>query len=291
MPRLTERLLNHNIDPQRCLEQARTISGELIRNENPEPIAADHPLHTLNVLRLTIRDLTEKRYLPLRKKHLTSLWDKETARPSFYIPNSLGERALFEDLRSECAHHIPVPLPEPLLREAHTVRSGSQWLAGWQTRPHAGRYKTWYTSLPETEKESLKNEALEYLGRFRHHPGTRRVWFQLLLFHKEYEDGLAALLADEPDPLKCSTDEKELIRTSVADRSSVPFLFQWIERLIERRTAAHYKEARTCLGLLEQSCTRHGMTERFLAWLPVLHRRYARYAAFRKELNGFENER
>ncbi|TMW71496.1 hypothetical protein [Alteribacter natronophilus] len=289
MPRLTERLLNQNIDQDTCLARARTIARQLVLGEIPEPIPERDPLYFLNVVRLTIGELTEKRYLLLRKKELSSYVSREAER---CLVNECSDRSLFQDLLSECRRTIPVPEPEPdrgLDRGFKAVDTYESWLQSWFSRPHAASYKKKCLEIPQKDRNALQERVLDTLSQFRHHPGTRRVWFQLLLFHERYEDGLASLLADEPDPLKCSADEKALIAASVADETAIPFLHQWTERLIEKRTAAHYKEAGNCLSLLEQAYRNHGRKSRFHEWLEILHRRYARFTAFRKELTAFEN--
>ncbi|RNA70077.1 hypothetical protein [Alteribacter keqinensis] len=297
MASLTERLLNHNIYMDNAIPLARKISHTLIKNNEPDhktihnqkPYDAPYALFFLTIATLAIQDLVNKRYLTLRKPALTRFLEKGLRDPQYNEALSGGEEALKRELLSRIHRLLPTPAREERNPKTEDL---TDWLTAWKTRPHAEKYKQFYHSIQNSEDQAhLKKHALGELRPHRLHPGVKRVYFALLAFHEEWDIGLTHLLADDSDPLACIPEQLTFIKKSLPSPAVVAFLHQWIERLIEKRTGSHYKEAVRYVAILQDLYEKSGRAGRFDEWLVILRTRYSGYTAFRKELDRFEQER
>ncbi|WP_026690305.1 hypothetical protein [Alteribacter aurantiacus] len=295
MARLTERLLTHNINLKDCIPVAKAISLQMIKKDEPDlthmknrPPGTTYRLFFLTITLLVTQDLVNKRYLTLRKPTLNRFLEKGMNDPLYQETQSAEEVALTEELLAHIGRHLPILPKENSPKRKEEV---DKWIDTWNTAPHAEKYKAYYRSLTNTEFQyHASKEALETLRDHRLHPGTKRVYFELLAFHEKWEQGLRDLLADEKDPLVSTPEQRSFIKGSLRHPVSFSFLHQWIERLIEKRTRPHYQEAIHFLLVLKDAYNEQGNEDRFKIWLNVLRKKYTSYHAFRKELDRFEEE-
>ncbi|WP_198520823.1 hypothetical protein [Alteribacter populi] len=313
MQQISEFASIQNIEEIVCPPLVRQSSLNIIKNQ-PEKTnetlsqieEASHPEDDLSfgylflaVFSHVLQDLVRKRYFSLRKQALTTLLQKGIEHPTFrqgikpeeyqrarpYIENI---KAFFPDVILFPAHDQETEFFE----QKANHQKIELWLEKWQVRPHFPKYKAYYLNeRSPNERLILKEKVHQLLQNSRHHPGTRRVYFQFLSFHHYYSEGIKTLLNETGDPLKCSFEEQRFIEalnvTDVNVSSLIAFFHQWIESFVEKRTKRHYQEAITYLPALQSCYKQTTEPERFYTWIDGLYTRFSGYHSFKKELKHY----
>ncbi|MCD8511003.1 MAG: hypothetical protein LRY73_14840 [Bacillus sp. (in: Bacteria)] len=107
------------------------------------------------------------------------------------------------------------PLPSRKIGNQMQNTNENDWLAAWLVRPHFPKYKVFYESLPQQAQVSFAEKAIGNLREQTHHPHVRRVYFQLLLYHEFFDEGLLELLERVADPLQITPEEDAFIASLV----------------------------------------------------------------------------
>ncbi|WP_096189434.1 hypothetical protein [Evansella halocellulosilytica] len=176
--------------------------------------------------------------------------------------------------------------------ELKTKTAVDEWLLHWVSRPHIEKYINQYE---KTKNEQLrvhfKNQAILILKERIFLESTRRVFIQLLAYHKCSYESINYFLLHVHDPLKLCIHGEQLLSfiKSEHPESTVKVLIQFIERLVEHKTRSHYTKAIEYLNELQQLFQTLGKSEQFYSVINLLKGRYSRYHSLQKELIRFES--
>lgn len=178
----------------------------------------------------------------------------------------------------------------PIWKEKKDVTSleTEVWFDEWLVRPHFPKYKAYFEVLPKEVQDSFAEKSVEVLRKQTHHPHVRRVYFQVLLFHEKYDAGLQEMLERVVDPLQL-TPEEDIFITALIDSyvdGAFVLFHQFTERLIERKSKSHYKQAVKYIDILFTLYDQQQTKEQFYEYMNLLKRKYERYSSFQKELSN-----
>ncbi|MCE7794915.1 hypothetical protein K8O68_21225 [Salipaludibacillus sp. CUR1] len=165
-----------------------------------------------------------------------------------------------------------------------------QWLRRWLARPHFSLYKEYYNRIGSPEnKEEARTYAINSLTVQISHPPTRRTLFQILTYHKEFDLGVTLLRRHRLDPLLQSIEEKNFVQEMSAQRPelTLPLYMQWIESLVEKKSAKHYKLAFVFLSGLKENMLILNQEKNWSLFLSLLQSKYNSYKAFNEELKKY----
>ncbi|WP_146035934.1 hypothetical protein [Salipaludibacillus keqinensis] len=183
----------------------------------------------------------------------------------------------------------------PLLKQRErlecTTTDQMTWLKQWLTRPHFSKYVQYYTALSVPNQQlQLKKEVINQLFPLQNHTPTRRTFFQIIDYHLDYDEGIRAWLYFPQDPLLFTREEQSLFKKICEHRVdlAVPLYMQWIERLIEKKSSAHYKKAHIYLKELQKMSERTNDQNRFEQYLAMIRKKYRKYSAFYEGLKQVE---
>ncbi|SDZ02155.1 hypothetical protein SAMN05421736_105112 [Evansella caseinilytica] len=192
-------------------------------------------------------------------------------------------RQLSEAMKKE--FHFIFPQQEETADEAER-ENDQEWLSKWAVRPHFPVYLRYYENIENKQlKSNFQKLAADMLKKQSHHPHVRRVYYRLLDYHRNYEEGIEALFHSIDDPLSLTPEEKQFIKKA-RDNGSYDIrvlIHHFIERFIERKTKRHYSEAINYIQLLQQDYAKDDEGY-FAAYLAALQQKYSRLASFQKEL-------
>lgn len=171
------------------------------------------------------------------------------------------------------------------LEDMPAIPSGEtmdEWAGKWLARPHFTMYKSRIESLPQEDRRELQHFIFSRLERHVYHLPSRRTFFQLVIYHGQWEKGLAVWQETAPDPLKLTREERSFFQ-SLAEfkpNAALPAFIQLIEQLIEKKQLPAYESAVRWLASL------HKISEEtyFHAYITLLKQKYKAYRSFIQEL-------
>ncbi|MDQ0257994.1 hypothetical protein J2S74_005457 [Evansella vedderi] len=237
--------------------------------------------------------MIEKGLFMLRKKKLEMLLQSTLSSFPLEVYDSLlnentGWSRLFTTTINAMEREFSITLPSiKANKSSHKAISSQDWLNSWLVRPHFPKYKHYYESIGDKgEQKFLETKAKNKLRVQAHHPHVKRVYFSLLAYHQCYEEGMDELFRSVSDPLHLTPEEKQFLDRLLQYHHPRlrSLLHHFIERLVERKTKQHYKEAIKYIIMLEEIYKREHLVERFHTYVKILKKRYERFSSFQKEL-------
>lgn len=194
-------------------------------------------------------------------------------------------RKRFDDLFKSLAKMLEIPV-ETETPPSTYAEDPDKFLHQWLVRPHTGRYRSFYASLPDYQKLQFKAKALSELTKQIHHSGAKRTLFLLLDFHQAFDEGIKLWYDHSIHLTHLSKEEQQFIQalSKQAPEKAVPLLIHTIEFHVEFRTKEHYHIASYYLATLK-SCLDQ---DRFLSIISVLKDRFYNLKGFREVIHHYE---
>ncbi|MBU9711476.1 hypothetical protein [Evansella tamaricis] len=239
-----------------------------------------------------VRSLMIKQQLYLiRKKQIDALFHKvlQAIAPST-IEQLLKENSSWSSLLKQgiagVNKEFSVTLPISIIQDFEPDLDNNVWLSQWLVKPHFQKYKLFIENLTdEMTKQKMIETCIAMLKKQTHHHHSKRVFFQIVSYHKKYDVGMNQLYLTI-DPLHLSEEEEVFINDLIAAQHPkiTSLLHQFIERLVEKKSRTHYLKAINYLTMLEKLyITKEPF---FQEYLTLLMKKYSRYTSFTKELSN-----
>ncbi len=184
---------------------------------------------------------------------------------------------------------------QPYIDEMNAVLSSSPneqkeiW-ERWLHSPSYQRFLSYTQYFTREEKNELVSQLLPQLeAKVGEYEGAK-TYEELLLAFQQYELAADYLLKYGRDPHRLRPERKKLVDALSTNRPELAkrVLHQFIIRLVEKKSRAHYEEAARYLTILQTLYKKTDELDRFADFLNKLKQMYRTYRAFVEELKRID---
>lgn len=160
----------------------------------------------------------------------------------------------------------------------------------WIESPSYTRFQTYTKHLSSKEQKELIEQLLPKLEKRLTHLETIKTYERLLLLSENYERMMNYFLKYEREALRL-TPEKEALLEALekhAPKLAKPVYHQFIIRLVEKKSRAHYEQAVHFIKKLNKLYKTDEDRKRFIVYIKGIKKMYRTYRAFIEELKQID---
>lgn len=157
----------------------------------------------------------------------------------------------------------------------------------WLMAPSFQRFSALTAHENPTKKAQILEYVLPKLKNQLHQSQSVQVYIKLLMEAQLFEKAAEFFLMYERNPLRLQDDKKQLLDEMKvkAPKLTMPVLHQFVVRLVEKKSRAHYEKAASYVKELKQLYIEENSLDRFQEYMRLMKSEYKTYRAFIKELN------
>ncbi|TSB46154.1 hypothetical protein [Alkalicoccobacillus porphyridii] len=157
----------------------------------------------------------------------------------------------------------------------------------WLLAPSFQRYTALTAHESQEKKEQIIKYVLPRLKKQLHQSQTVQVYVKLLKESKSFETAAEYFLLYERNPLRLQEEKEQLLEDMMvkAPKLVIPIFHQFVVRLAEKKSRAHYERAAYYVNQLRLLYSNEHEMERFQEYMRLMKSEYKTYRAFIKELN------
>ncbi|ARK31517.1 hypothetical protein [Halalkalibacter krulwichiae] len=156
----------------------------------------------------------------------------------------------------------------------------------WLLSPNYQRFITYTRHLSEEQQLTIVERLLPELEQRLHQLEAAKTYEKLLLSYEKFEEASHYFLRHERDAHRLREEKEELLYALKASRPDLarPIYHQFIVRLVEKKSRAHYEQAALYMKDLQEVYVSLEDQELFHTFVSKLKKMYKTYRAFIEEL-------
>ena len=157
----------------------------------------------------------------------------------------------------------------------------------WLLAPSFQRYAALTTHENKDKKQQIVDYLLPKLEVQLHQSQTVQVYIRLLHEQQRFEKAAEYFLMYERNPARLQEEKEALLQSmkTFTPHLVKPVLHQFVVRLAEKKSRAHYEKAAYYVSELMDVYKQDHTEDRFQEYMQLLKSEYKTYRAFIKELN------
>lgn len=160
----------------------------------------------------------------------------------------------------------------------------------WLQNPTFDQYKKIQATFSESEQQASTNYVLAILKENLFSPTIQLTYLHILIEEERFDDVIDYFLTVEHQPMSLNEGKKGILQKLENSNKTelLPVYHQFIIRLIEKKTRAHYDEAIMYMKKLQKIYDSINQSETFKQYLRLLMKKYSSYRALIQEMKRLE---
>lgn len=160
----------------------------------------------------------------------------------------------------------------------------------WLEQPSFSTYKSRIKRSSNEEKQQILDFILPSLQKDLYRSQTEGTYYQIILEERLYRLGIQSLLTSKKDIFTMTPEIEKLLKMIMKEQPELllPFYHQLVERLVQKKSRAHYEEAAYYIQQLKTIYKAIKKETTYQAFYVGLKQRFKTFRAFIQELNKLD---